>query len=135
MFFLCHRLTVYIISAADDNRCQLRPISPVVLQPYQYAHAGTWPSAQWLGRFEMMTSARPRESRLLERLTFLCVAVGVFSTLSYALSAPIALRFTHPSLGAWWDAYEFYFMAGAAACILRRARSKASTGRWSAWPR
>ncbi len=65
----------------------------------------------------MMTSAKPRESRLLGRLTLLCVAVGAFSTLSYALSAPIALRFSHPSLGAWWDAYQFYFMAGAATAV------------------
>jgi hypothetical protein len=64
-----------------------------------------------------MMPARPRQSRLLGWLTLLCVAVGAFSALSYALSAPIALRASHPALGAWWDAYQFYFMAGSATAL------------------
>jgi hypothetical protein len=65
----------------------------------------------------MMTSRERREARVLVQLTLVSVTVGVLSTLSYSLSASTALRFTHPSLGAWWDAHQFYFMAGAATAL------------------
>jgi len=64
-----------------------------------------------------MASREQREAGVLARLTLICVAVGAFSTLSYGLSASIALRFTYPSLGAWWDAHQFYFMTGAATAL------------------
>jgi hypothetical protein len=65
----------------------------------------------------MMASREQRETRVLRRMTLVCVAVGLFSTLSYGLGASIALRFAHPALGAWWDAHQFYFMAGAATAL------------------
>ncbi|GEM_PF-506459 len=67
-----------------------------------------------VGYIWMMTPHQQREARVLAGLTLACAAVGVLSTLSYALGASIALRFAHPSLGAWWDDHQFYFMVGAA---------------------
>jgi hypothetical protein len=64
-----------------------------------------------------MAPRERREARFLERLTLVSMIVGELSTLSYALSAPTALRSVNPSLGAWWDAYQFYFMEGAATAL------------------
>jgi hypothetical protein len=64
-----------------------------------------------------VASGQRHESVLLRWLTLVSIFVGVLSTLSYALSAAIALRFVHPSLGAWWDAHQFYFMEGAATAL------------------
>jgi hypothetical protein len=82
-----------------------------------------------------MTSREQREARFLVRLTLASVAVGELSTLSYALSAPMGLRFAHPSLGAWWDAHQFYFMAGAATALglligIRIGRRLIADARW-----
>jgi hypothetical protein len=59
-----------------------------------------------------VASARQLESVLLRWLTLVSIFVGVLSTLSYSVSAAIALRFTHPSLGAWWDAINFISWKG-----------------------
>ena len=62
-------------------------------------------------------STQQRQSALLERLTLLAVFVGVISTLSYALSAPMIIRQGYPDFGAWWDLNQFYFMEGAATAL------------------
>jgi hypothetical protein len=67
---------------------------------------------------EDKTNSMPkRGSALLGRLTLLAVFVGLISTLSYALSAPMAIRQSNPDLGAWWDLNQFYFMEGAATAL------------------
>jgi hypothetical protein len=43
--------------------------------------------------------------------------VGVASTLSYATDVHNLLRARAPAAGAWWYAYEFYFMEGAATAL------------------
>jgi hypothetical protein len=57
------------------------------------------------------------KSPLLGRLTLLAVFVGLISTVSYALSAPMMIRQGYPDFGAWWDLNQFYFMEGAATAL------------------
>jgi len=67
---------------------------------------------------EDKTKSTPqRKPALLGRLTLLAVLVGVISTLSYALSMPMAIRQSNPDLGAWWDLNQFYFVEGAATAL------------------
>jgi len=64
-----------------------------------------------------VASGPQRESRLLRWLTLVLIIVGELTTLSYAMSAPMALRSLNPSTGAWWDAHQFYFMEAAATAL------------------
>src|SRR5712692_2938469 len=67
---------------------------------------------------EDKTKSMPKRTpALLGRLTLLAVFVGVISTLSYAVSAPMAIRQVNPDFGAWWDLNQFYFMEGAATAL------------------
>jgi hypothetical protein len=64
-----------------------------------------------------MAAKAQHRSRYLELLTLLALLVGVISTLSYAIGAAAMLRSGNSSLGAWWDARQFYFMEGAATAL------------------
>ena len=55
--------------------------------------------------------------RLIRVLIEASVLVGVVSTLSYATEVHNLLRAQAPVAGAWWYAYEFYFMEGAATAL------------------
>src|SRR5713101_3648760 len=67
---------------------------------------------------EDKTKSMPKRTpALLGRLTLLAAFVGVISTLSYAVSAPMAIRQVNPDFGAWWDLNQFYFMEGAATAL------------------
>src|SRR5712692_6335327 len=67
---------------------------------------------------EDKTKSMPKRTpALLGRLTLLAAFVGVISTLSYAVSAPMAIRQFNPDFGAWWDLNQFYFMEGAATAL------------------
>lgn len=56
-------------------------------------------------------------SRLLERLTFLALLIGLVAAASYAEATTTPLRILKPALGAWLDAHQFYLMEGAATAL------------------
>jgi hypothetical protein len=64
-----------------------------------------------------MAEKSERRTRLLELLTLLSLFVGLVSTLSYSTPASMVLRAANPRFGAWWDAQQFYVMAGAATAF------------------
>lgn len=64
-----------------------------------------------------MPSGGQRRSRLLRWLTLLLLFVGLLSMASYATGAAFLLRMKNPSVGAWWDTYQFYFMEGSATAL------------------
>src|SRR6266849_4602984 len=67
---------------------------------------------------EDKTKSMPKRTpALLGRLTLLAVFVGVISTLSYAVSAPMGIRQVNPDFGAWWYLNQLYFMEGAATAL------------------
>jgi hypothetical protein len=56
--------------------------------------------------------AAARPLRFLSALTFLVLVVGLISLLSYSLSGSELMRSDNPTLAAWWEANQFYFMEG-----------------------
>jgi hypothetical protein len=58
-----------------------------------------------------------RHSRALRWLTVVSMFLGVLSTMSYALGGANIVRMKNPALGAWFDAYQFYLMEGAATAL------------------
>jgi hypothetical protein len=60
-------------------------------------------------------SARPL--RFLGWLTLLVFTVGLLSLLSYSLAGSELIRSENPAFAAWWHAYQFYFMEGAATAL------------------
>jgi len=61
--------------------------------------------------------AAARPLWFLGSLTLLAFAVGFISLLSYSLAGPELIRSNHPAFAAWWSAYQFYFMEGAATSL------------------
>ncbi len=59
---------------------------------------------------EVRATARPL--RFLGWLTFLVLAIGLISLLSYSLTGSELMRSDNPELAAWWEAHQFHFMAG-----------------------
>jgi hypothetical protein len=64
---------------------------------------------------EIPATARPL--RFLGSLTFVVLAVGLISLLSYSLTASDLIRSDNPALAAWWEAHQFYFMEGGATAF------------------
>jgi hypothetical protein len=64
---------------------------------------------------EVRANARPL--RFLGWLTFLVLAVGLISLLSYSLTASELMRSDNPALAAWWEAHQFHFMEGGATAF------------------
>ena len=62
-------------------------------------------------------SAAARPLRFLGWLTFLVLAVGLISLLSYSLTASELMRSDNPALAAWWEAHQFHFMEGGATAF------------------
>ena len=61
--------------------------------------------------------AAARPSRSLGSLTFLVLVVGLISLVSYSLSGSELMRSDNPTLAAWWEAHQFYFMEGGATAF------------------
>jgi hypothetical protein len=60
---------------------------------------------------------RATPAQFLGPITFLVLAVGVISLLSYSLTASELMRADNPTLAAWWEAHQFYLMEGAATAF------------------
>src|SRR6185437_1331206 len=54
---------------------------------------------------------------LISRLMQACLIVGLLALFSYAAGLHNVVRMKAPAAGAWWNAHEFYFMAGAATAF------------------